>query len=57
MNEVMMEDSANKTIEIDRLKKEIDLLKDKDANGNKDIQMKALQKVVQDKTKEVQDLQ
>ena len=57
MNEVMMEDSANKTIEIDRLKEDIKLLEDKNTNGNNDIQMKALQKVVQDKNKEVQDLQ
>ena len=57
MNEVMIEDSANKTIEIERLKKENKLLKTKETDQKYQPQIEALQKTVHDKNREVLDLQ
>ena len=50
MNEVMIEDSANKTIiEIERMKKENNLLKTNETDQIYQPQIEALHKTIQDK--------
>ena len=57
IREKLAESEWNESTEINKLKKEIEELKKKDNKENNNIQLKALQKVIDTKDKELQNLQ